>query len=285
MGRASRRKWEAMLARTEVLLKNAEEHKNLEQGPIKALRAAYITTLLGAGLAVIFNFFWVGLVLTYIGAVVLAIDFLCEKWGWKWKSVSMALPVLIIVLVSVWAFGSAPLHTKMIRHYGNFKEGQVIYGIQWSEKKYSELQFIFTNTSDEDYEDFDVFVNTDLFIAKTGWISEPGPCSLKHPEPQAVELRAKGIDPTGRPFEELYDPMAALGPYHLHCDKLLKHDSVQFIFALVSGLKGERGKEPIKSLEDLYAPKKLPTWASVAGTYKSLFRPYKFSEVKQLMGD
>jgi hypothetical protein len=281
MGQASRRKWEARLQRMQVLL---QEKTISVQPPIKVIRAAWITTLLGGGLAVITAFFWFGVSLTYLGAVILAIDCLCEKWSWKWKSVSMLLPAMIIVFVSIWAWGSAPLQIQMIRHYGNYKDGELIHGIPWHEK-YSELQFVFTNTTDQDYEDFDMFVNTDLFIAKTGWISQPPTCVLRLPEPHVIEVRAKGMDKSGKPLEELFERGATTGPYLLHCDKLLKHDSIQFIFALVSGFNKERGKEPIKTLEGLFAPKKLPSWASVQGTYKSLFRPFSISEKKQLTGD
>lgn len=109
MGGASRRKWEAMLERAQLLLQGIPEQKNPMQPPHKVLLAASVAMLIAGGLTVIFVFFWFGVFLMYAGAVILAIDLLCHPWNWKWKSVAMLIPAIIIVPTSMWAFGSAPL--------------------------------------------------------------------------------------------------------------------------------------------------------------------------------
>ena len=253
------------------------------QPPHKVLLAAFFALLIAGGLTVIFVFFWLGVLLMYAGAVVLAIDLLCHPWNWKLKSVAMLIPVLIIVPTSIWAWGSAPLEIQVARHYGNYKEGDNIGGITWKDQ-YSELVVTFVNHSSNDYQDFDAFIGTDLGIASTGWIEPNQTCVLRISLPHVTEVRMKGEDEKGNPIEKLGSRVAATGPYHLHCDKLIRRDTVTMVFALVN-MTDKPEKPDIAKPESLLGPKKLASWSSVSGTYTSLFRPYSFFEKKQLTGN
>lgn len=286
MGKASRRKWEARLEKIRLQFQQKTEVMH----PFKWLGAKGIAAiLLGGGTAVMFVFFWVGLALIYLGAIVLIVDFYYESWKWKWlKFVAMALPVILIIFpVSFWAFGSSPLRIQVHRHYGNYKEGEIVGGITWN-SKYSELRVSFTNESDDDYEGLDALISTDLGTAATGWIGEAPTC-VKRAKFHFLNARTKAKDKEGKILQETMMPtLATTGPYHLHCDKLIRHDSIQMVFALVNlpEDKNDTGKSgAIIGPESLLGPKLLPAWSLVEGTYKSMFRPFSFSERNQLKGD
>lgn len=280
MGEASRRKWEARLERLRLSLQEKTETMH----PVKYLRVTGIASLLlGGGLAVIFAFFWTGVGFIYLGAIILAADIYSQPWNWKWKLAVMLMPILIVLLVSIWISESAPLNIQMIRHYGNYKEDEVIGGITWKDQ-YSELLVLFSNLSSDDYHDFDAFIVTDLGVAGTGWIEGAPTCVMRIPGPHVTEVRVKGKDAAGNPTEQLMSRLALTGPYHLHCDKLLRHDTIQIVFALVN--IGQPPEKPdVTKPESLLGPKKLATWSFVHGTYISLFRPFSFSERKELIGD
>jgi hypothetical protein len=257
--------------------------QKVPEPPIKILRTAAIALLTGAGFAVIFAFFWPGIVLIYLSAVVLAIDFLCEKWDRIWRFGALLIPIGLVGLVSLWAFGSAPLEIQFHRHYGNFKEGEVIGGIVWKDT-YSELRVVVSNPTSNDYQDFDALIATDLWVANTGLMDAAPTRVLRIAGPHATDVRLKGKDERGNPIEQLMSRLALTGPHLLHCDKLLKHDTVQAVFALVNA-SDKPQKPDVTKPESFLGPKKLAKWASVNSTYTSLFRPYSFSEKKELAGD
>lgn len=225
--------------------------------------------------------YWWAVGLAYVAMLLLAIDLYLEPGlGW-WKPVLSLMWISVALLGSVeYVFKSAPLDIRTIRHYGNFKDGEIIGGISWK-PTYSELRIYLTNKSDHMYEDIDVLIITDLMVSKFELVDSPSNCSMR-PMRKGV-ARTKGKDEHGKPVEEI---MGYLGsyrmPHRVTCDKLLAHETVQVIFALVSG-KIENFHDKTNP-ESWFSPKELPKWVTVDAAYKLGLQPTTVSITHQLAG-
>jgi hypothetical protein len=301
MGKDSKIKEERRLTRQ--IAKAIEELRTKESNLSKYLRGA-AGLLVSTAVAMVTvgsvgpAFFWVAVVLFYVGFACFAYDIWLERWRLLWKGLWWACLFIFAVFIAwVVVLPTEPLAVNLTPHYGNFKEGETVGGIQW-EKNFSELRISFSNPSEQSYDDLDMVILTDLFIAQHGLIDAPPNCSLRlHQSPTALGARLKGKDNDGRPTEQLMSSLGDSGPYLLHCDKLLPRDTAQVIFALV-GLKNEdvmdwmksKQKEHLKEADinkpwSIFGPKKLPEWAAVNGRYKVFLRPYAITKQAKLSGE
>ncbi|MEO7859955.1 MAG: hypothetical protein ABIU05_05845 [Nitrospirales bacterium] len=262
---------------------------------LKYFRSIGASSLVFAVAGVVMTpFYWTAVSIGYFGLFLLAFDLWFEPFrGLKirerraWKAGLMLVLFAIGVFCGVgFVFRSAPLGISVVRHLGNFQDGEVIGGITWK-PPYSELRVSFTNESQEVYEDFDMIIKTDLQVAKTGWIDIKPNCSFDlHQFPAIPEPRGRGKDAKGNIVEGPYKFFVDNGPYRIHCDKLLAHDHISVIFALVSGLtKNLNEVDMTKIPESLFGPKKLPDWAKIYGSYRVRMRPYSISKAEHLTGD
>ncbi|MEP6936038.1 MAG: hypothetical protein ABI988_19205 [Nitrospirota bacterium] len=245
-----------------------------------------IAFLFGAGGMIQSTYYWWAVAAVYTGLLILVIDLWIERnLTLPWKIIFSVMLLGVGIGGSIlYVFPSAPLEIQMIRHRGDFKEGEIIGGIPWT-SNYSELRVSFSNGSEEPYTDVDMLINNDLFVAQAGWVSNPANCSLNLKK-EVLDMRLKGKDKNGKSVEQLFLPFASDYPYHMHCDKLFPHEPVQIVFAVVSGEIQNLNEADIKKPASLFGHKKLPGSAVVKGSYKTqIIRPHIVFKREQLTGD
>jgi hypothetical protein len=245
-----------------------------------------VAFLFGVGGIILSTYYWFAVATVYIGLVIIFIDLWIERnLPVPWKvGFSITLWALGICGSILYIFPSAPLEIQMIRHRGDFPEGETIGGISWTHN-YSELRVSFLNQSEQSYDDVNMLIRTDLPVAKTGFITNPSNCALNL-QSNVPELRIKTYDKkTGDRAEYPLFDLSNKAPYQLHCDKLLPHLPVQIVFALVSGKIQNLDKADITKPESIYGDKKLPEFAAVKGGYKVQIRPYTVFKREKLTGD
>lgn len=231
------------------------------------------------------TYFWTAVGFCYFSLLILVADLWFEPFSRLVKA------ALLLILISFGVFGSivfvfpsAPLDIQMIRHRGDFKDGEIIGGIPWT-SNYSELRVSFINQSEQTYDDVNMLIRSDLLVAKTGWITNPSNCSINL-QSDLLDWRLSSTDKkTGKHVEYPLLDLASKGSYQMHCDKLLPHLPVQIVFALLSGKIQNLDEADITKPESLFGHKKLPEWAKVNGSYKMQIRPYTVSKREKLTGD
>src|SRR5215471_15092471 len=109
-------------------------------------------------------YFWLGIALFALGAVLLGIDIWKEvvipKHSKRGKIVFVVVSLLLGTGFLFWLFQPVSLALSALSIIPKYGAGSNPYGIPWSDE-YSQLDLELTNPSDVDYVDFDAEVSTD----------------------------------------------------------------------------------------------------------------------------
>jgi hypothetical protein len=256
-------------ANLERLLRSAWERQHHPVVPkpksIKPLRRPrpldYIIVRMGVPLGLVVsgvsliaaNLFWVGVVVLYIGLLLLAWDLDYEAFflGWP-RSVRIIMGIVYLLAILIasqrWVFRPAPFETMATSRISAYGKGSNINGISWR-PEYSELQFYIKNPSAFDYDNFDAEISTNLVmsglrplrilsncnIAGTHqdttihWQHMVGGVPVGPADDPNFDYKVIPIDKNGK---ALLPPSGGDWSYRIRCDKIPAETQFDFFAAL-----------------------------------------------------
>jgi hypothetical protein len=220
------------------------------------------TYAIGMGLVTSNSYFWVGIIVAYIGAVWFARD-----WYFSWKeartlerSLVFLFPIGAAALVTWIALRPAPLDIYSVSEDGNYPEGTEIYGIIWN-NYYSDMRSVIRNDSSEQYTDLEIFVRTDILIRDIG-IDSRFNCSKEVWKPFDITAPLltvtddKGMSTT---IPIITKNNSAYGTvFRIYCDKLLPNEKIEIASALIPA-DGRRIRTK-------------PSWVTIVANYNAIGR-------------
>jgi hypothetical protein len=251
------------------------------QGETRSLRAWHISVgiptafvAIGIGLAVSGgSYFWPGVGLAYAGCIWLLFDwwFFSKDLSNRVRLVGTIGTCIILIVISWVAFRPAPLTIVFVSQDVSYIDGDAIYGIKWKDSYYPS-KLLVVNESSDTYIDVEIMLRTDMFINEMGQpkgtgctfhVATPG-LTLSTPDMQMYKegkLVARPVD------------IKAGYVYSIYCEKVLSHDSMEFIAALIPPPFGNNpppGADKPLPGDDRRRP---PKWVIVDINYISSGRP------------
>ncbi|MGH9636905.1 MAG: hypothetical protein ACRD72_18905 [Candidatus Angelobacter sp.] len=237
----------------------------------------------GVAAMIIAEYFWSATLLIYLGLFVLLVDALTDKVVAAWIRLAMGIVCVSGLVLFTWHIvlpaPSLSTHDPMIQNHAN-EDAPNLPGLAWN-KTYSELDFPLLNTSDFDYTDMVVTLETDRNIADVGQISSHANVEIQ-PELHAIPIYSGNIE--GALLAKNRTTSAPV--WKIYCDKLRKGDTLEIDVATVNLKKAEWG--PLIPLtKDVHpptspppgGPRLDPTWLKIKADYKGRFgRPIHFEE-------
>lgn len=189
---------------------------------------------------------------------------------------------IIWVLVALSSIGagtwwevSRPYSLLVDIHYrpDSYPEGATVDGLVWGSDMV-DVRFTLANSTDRDYEDVDLALATDLDIigaAQTDGVTKVELSPQSNPNDPVTDAYLSGKDANGNIRIFPNTKMARhISVYRLRCDKFAKRSRVQLTVQVLKANPVVNGIFP----QRFYAPRTIPAWASVRGTYKVLGREH-----------
>ena len=237
-----------------------------------------IGILLGGAGMVLTGFFWCAAIFIYLGLGVALFDIWIAEDLPKWASGLFS--VLVIALLGLFTAGIVmyPPSLEIVVHAadGDYSTGQNIDGIDWK-PGYSELRVALTNHSDRDYDNLDMRLRPDVWVARVVQTSHLEGVSFPDEETSVMSVVGHGIDPkTGKPVDQPF----TMGPRNtgvrVRCDKVPRHSSLQLLIATM------HPTSPITGAPDVVPDKKVHTnQLHVVGDYMITWRPRHIDSIHQ----
>jgi hypothetical protein len=235
-------------------------------------------------------FFWHSVALIYGSLLFLLVD----VWFWNLRLKSAHVFWRIAVSTFLFAIGTdfgieivflhAPLDITSYARLGNYGPGAQISGKEWK-PEWIDLR-VRINPPSYDYSDLDLQITPDLFRADEPWQATKIPCE-PFQEVNHIPVQRTPLNPPGPKGES-----ETIGPtVRMRCPVLPKQSTVEMIIPLrnlvpdnIPGDKLTMLNPPLPGVRPLVmidAPKKLPEWVRISGTYKVRGRPHEFSGTYQ----
>jgi hypothetical protein len=245
------------------------------------------------------RYFWLGVSLFLVGAILLAIDVWNEVVFPKRNKLSKIIfgigCALASVPFAVWLFLPVPFELSVKSTVPQYGSGSNVYGILWSDV-YSRLDFTLKNSSDVDYDNLDAEISTDLTFEGLKQTDGIATCTIA-PATKALRPTSQRVvggipvgphtmiggvpvgpvdtNPTqytiiakGGHGELLFSGDTAV-KYRIRCDKLPANSEDSFVAALsvMNPFIGDKPPEPLR------AAARLPVWCTVKARFSQLGRP------------
>lgn len=253
-------------------------------------RNGWPLALLGIGVGLFFTpYFWMGISLSILGGVLLAVD--------VWKEVVVpahtrgskiiftAACLTVLSSFSFWLFRPVPLILRAVSTVPEYSIGSNIDGIYW-EEEYSEMRLTIRNPSETDYENFDVEISTDLTIEGLQKTDGLASCTIAPVGEtfQATRQTMAGGKPVGPAvmddpnykaiaIDKNGSPVAFSGgtspSYRIRCDRFPANSRSSFVAALSVRNPFVKNKYP----EKLYAAPRAAMWCTAKAKFSTLGRP------------
>ena len=113
------------------------------------------------------NFFWAGVGLCILAWLFFIVDWFRVSRGMPniTKFFGTLVPNILLILVIWIAIRPAPLEISFDAPNMDYSEGSDLHGIKWI-SQYSELRITLANRTDNEYDNVDVFISTNISIAQ-----------------------------------------------------------------------------------------------------------------------
>jgi hypothetical protein len=247
--------------------------------PLWYLRSLGIFSFSAGGGLLMWEHFWWGVGFIYIAFVLLLLDFCFEPELKRHPTIKDLLILLITVASLIFTFkvviAPAPLEVVALDYgAGTPDENGKIGDVRWK-SDYHDIRIYVTNRTDADYTNLIIGVETDLHIAYVGRFGKCldgsveqgmkiGPFVTDSPSGEQIYTNVEG--PVDIPIPNTPGfRMTSFGSYSpnwkIQCDKIKRHDSIEFLLAVVH-LDEEKGFK-------LLPPRK-PAWVAVNIDYESM---------------
>lgn len=116
---------------------------------------------------------------------------------------------------------------------GDYKEFEVIGGIMWRPKHFTDLRFEVTNKSDDDYDDVRIALYPDQQPVAIGQVTNlPGVSFINNN--LIAEAHTSGTGPDGKPAQDQF--VRTLARPEVVCSKLHPGEALQIVIAIAQGL-------------------------------------------------
>lgn len=163
-----------------------------------------------------------------------------ESRGYSFRA-GLAFQLLTLVLltpISVVALQSFPLKVRGDLREGVYPAGTDIAGVKFDPDTF-DLRVYLKNESSSDYSNLDFLIQTDLSIAGAALFNNRfTSCSFDLPSSGVEIIGLSGIDTNGKKVTLPFIPVPGVQPigptYRVRCDRIIAHDELQFVFAVVS---------------------------------------------------
>ena len=185
--------------------------------------------------------FWRGIILmSGVIALYLGNLWFFEKKIEKLQKLWQTVVLIISYAVLLWlVFVPAPLAVLIDRPTANYPIDQDFLGIKWKTDYYP-VNFIIINETENDYTDFESYVQTNLKFAKIGIRNSLNQCEvakdlagMEMALPQLTTQQQNGQSTTIPLFEENSNAISSF--YHVRCSRIAPRTRVQFVLAVVGG--------------------------------------------------
>jgi hypothetical protein len=245
-------------------------------------------------------YFWLGVVLFLVGALLLALDVWREvvvpKKTTINKSIFWIICPLSFLVFAIWLYFPVEFSLSVSSSVPRYGTGSNLYGIPWFDD-YARLNLTMKNSGDVAYDDFDAEIFTDLTFEGVKQIDGIGSCAIAPASPRIrpTSQRMNGVLPIGpnaavggvpdRPVET--DPpeytIVAVGEdgkelafsgdtakkYRIRCDKFPAHSQITFVAALSAMNPVVNGRPP----QPLHGPARPARWCGLKANFNRLGRP------------
>lgn len=267
--------------------------------PLVWLRKAIGPALSITGLGMTNNFFYFGVILTYIGGIICITEIWFDQWLRKrFKIYRVGGVLLILILLLIFTvkvvYLNAPLETYASIYLPEHAKGTIVGGITWREG-FTDLRVSLVNSTDTDYSSVDLVIEPNEPIVSIGQISNiPGVSFIGDVTKEQIGMG----DATVRDFtlglkdkltKKIIDPSAiqVSSPlYRVRCQLIPKKGGNVRLILAIAGLKcpqpgGCNGVffrtpngrmhmflvVPKSDLEKVIFIRKIPSEVHIVGTY------------------
>jgi len=230
--------------------------------PIGAIYLLGVAMMVGGQL-----FFVFGPIFAHVAGLLLAWDWwvYSRRLPQTHRFIGMIVPGGLLFLSSYLAFRPAPIDISFDSPNIEYEPGSVLHGISW-DPVYSEATIMIINKTENEYDNIDIFIKTDIEIAQVAIISDSAKCDAT-PD---VRLDITGILPNNKaiPLTQTATPAIISPIYRVVCDKIIGKSSVFIEIALLSLNSTINGRQ----LSTLVASRVSPTWVLIDASYDGLGR-------------
>lgn len=234
-----------------------------------------VGVLSGVGAMTFPAFFWVGVGVLHLAGCLWIVDLVSER-GLS-KATKLAIGLVVCALLGSfdkWVVFYPP-QIEVVAHAedGNYKDGQDIDGITWK-PGYSELRVAITNHSNRDYENVDMRILPDTWVAKAIQTSHIFGVDFPGDDVEVMSVVAHGIDPaTGKPFDQPLTRGPRNSGVRVHCPRLPKKTSLMILVATMSPTS------PLEGVPDVPPKNKVrASLVKMVGDYTITWRPYHIKD-------
>ena len=205
-----------------------------------------------------------------------------ERKGLATK-VILVLVALASIGAGIWWEVSRPYSLIVDIHYrpDPYPEGATVDGLVWGSDMV-DVRFTLENSTNRDYEDVDLTLATDLDIlgaSQTDGVTKVQLSPQIDPNDPVKDAYITTKDANGNvrifPNTQIARHISV---YRLRCDKFAKRSMVQLAMQALKANPVVNGVFP----QRFYAPRTIPTWVSVRGTYSVLGREHDVDASKDL---
>jgi hypothetical protein len=208
--------------------------ERIERGDEVVVGASIAFIAVGLALAMTtVSYFSFGIVIATIGIVCLLIYWYIKLQRiWSLLFILAAAIIVIIVLLK-----GAPLLMSAVALEGDFAQGTVVGGVEWQDN-YSEVRLVMDNPQYWSYSNISIIIRANLPIAKVGSLSPLSQCSYTMDKGPffAAELKILGDKGSTIPLLTPEAKGTMADQYKIICDKLIGHNSLELVIAIVPGL-------------------------------------------------
>jgi len=280
---------------------------------VKWLRAVGSSAeLFGWGGLMLTEWFWPAVGLIYGGFLLLIIDILFEpgfqnRKAWK---VGALLGILLVMVLFSWGivFVDAPIDFDVSCTDAEFPPGTTIAGITWR-PDFSELQFLIKNSSDKAYRDVDLLIRPNEPVAAISQLTSVPGVYFEDKNGVSLIVALENLKAKTKSVLPIV-LLASDAGYRMHCPLLPAKTAIRVIMAIAdikwnpkprvkSGEEWDRNmRELINNKENVfrlrfedfstywfgqsdsnvYAPRLIPNWVKVEGSYNVAYRTRSLSK-------
>jgi hypothetical protein len=242
------------------------------------------------GLSLIPTSYLLGVTLVYVGFIIAFCELIWDPLVFRLNDrLQIALFCVVIFFCTIFTlqYLSVPIPPDFgVMDYGSgfVDDSGKVGDVPWK-NDYHDVRISIGNNSNQDYTDISVWVSTDPNIAHVGRFDKCldgsvgpayhfGPTVVRGPDGTVIQSNAEG--PTHIPFPGAPGYFASsFGSYSpiwkIHCDKIKRHDSIDFVIAVV---------HLEKKTYNLLPPQK-PSWVEAYFEYESMGYRHKGLRIRK----
>lgn len=189
--------------------------------------------LLGIGCALFTDWFWIAVILGYLGLAVVLIDVLMDaelrQHGWPWFGAVGFVIAIAVIFSLAFVFVSAPLVTNSVQINAEQPVGEGPGGLTWR-PEFTEVDVFIENPTDIVYEDLNLVIRPDTPVAAIGQLSHFDGVSFE--DKDGVAMRLADYNPASRRAVVIHqDLLATDAGYRVRCVRLPK-GTLRIVIAL-----------------------------------------------------